>query len=313
MMPTRSSPGMSAAVNTATTPGAASASAVSMATIVGAGVRRSARSAPCSMPGHAACRRCSRGRRATAASASYLVAAGCRCRRAAAAATGCALGQRLDRVEDLHVAGAAAEVGAEVAGGVVAGQRRALLVDQRLGPHDDAGGAEAALQGAAGGERVGVAAALVLVEAFEGDDRPCPRPGSSETWQATTALPSSSTVQQPHWPEGEQPSLGDVTSSSSRSAASRWGWAARHDRRLAVEREGGDGLVDGGHGRLPVSGSESGVVLGDELVHLGPAVAVEVEDRAPCSGRTSRGRSVATTTSSPVGRRPGPAPRPTGR
>jgi hypothetical protein len=50
MMPTRSSPGMSAAVNTASTPGAASAAAASME-------RTSARacsvstSAPCSMPG----------------------------------------------------------------------------------------------------------------------------------------------------------------------------------------------------------------------------------------------------------------------
>ena len=46
---------------------------------------------------------------------------------------------------------------------------------------------------------------------------------SSEIWQLTDALPSISTVQQPHWPDGEQPSLGEVTSSSSRSAASRCG------------------------------------------------------------------------------------------
>src|ERR1035438_10730658 len=39
---------------------------------------------------------------------------------------------------------------------------------------------------------------------------------SSEIWQLTDALPSISTVQHPHWPDGEQPSLGDVTSSSSR-------------------------------------------------------------------------------------------------
>jgi hypothetical protein len=41
--------------------------------------------------------------------------------------------------------------------------------------------------------------------------------------QLTTGLPSIRTVQQPHWPDGEQPSLGLVTSSSSRSAASRCG------------------------------------------------------------------------------------------
>jgi hypothetical protein len=43
--------------------------------------------------------------------------------------------------------------------------------------------------------------------------------------QLTTGLPSMSTVQQPHWPDGEQPSLGLVTSSSSRRAASRCGWS----------------------------------------------------------------------------------------
>ena len=32
------------------------------------------------------------------------------------------------------------------------------------------------------------------------------------------------TVQQPHWPLGEQPSFGEVMLSSSRSAANKWGW-----------------------------------------------------------------------------------------
>ena len=45
--------------------------------------------------------------------------------------------------------------------------------------------------------------------------------------QLTTALPSTITVQHPHCPDGEQPSLGEVTSSSSRSAARRWGWSPR--------------------------------------------------------------------------------------
>jgi hypothetical protein len=48
---------------------------------------------------------------------------------------------------------------------------------------------------------------------------------ASDRLQLTVALPSSSTVQHPHWPEGAQPSLGEVTSSSSRRAASRWGWS----------------------------------------------------------------------------------------
>ena len=46
-------------------------------------------------------------------------------------------------------------------------------------------------------------------------------------WHDTVAFPSISTVQQPHWPDGEQPSFGDVMSSSSRSAASRCGWSDR--------------------------------------------------------------------------------------
>ena len=79
--------------------------------------------------------------------------------RADAAGKGCVdhpvLRDGLDRVEHLDVAGAAAQVGAEVAGHVVALQRGALLVDLRLGPHDDAGDAEPALQAAARGEGVG--------------------------------------------------------------------------------------------------------------------------------------------------------------
>ena len=35
---------------------------------------------------------------------------------------------------------------------------------------------------------------------------------SREIWQLTDALPSMSTVQQPHWPDGEHPSLAEVRS-----------------------------------------------------------------------------------------------------
>jgi hypothetical protein len=80
-------------------------------------------------------------------------------------------GQLVDRVEDLDVARAAAEVGPQVAGCVVAREARSLLVEQGLGAHDDAGRAEPALQRAAGRERVGEAGALGLVEPFERDDR----------------------------------------------------------------------------------------------------------------------------------------------
>ena len=57
------------------------------------------------------------------------------------------------------------------------------------------------------------------------------RPSARATgyWQLTWALPSIITVQQPHCPEGEQPSFGEVTPSSSRSADSRCGWPDRTD------------------------------------------------------------------------------------
>ena len=76
-------------------------------------------------------------------------------------------GERLDRVEDLHVAGAAAEVRAEVTGRVVARQLRTLLLEQRVHPHDDARRAEAALERAGRRERGRVLVAGERVEAFE--------------------------------------------------------------------------------------------------------------------------------------------------
>ncbi len=50
-------------------------------------------------------------------------------------------------------------------------ERRALLVDLRLGPHHDARNAEPALEPTAGGERIGERLAFDLVDTFEGHDR----------------------------------------------------------------------------------------------------------------------------------------------
>ena len=47
------------------------------------------------------------------------------------------------------------------------------------------------------------------------------RMAATEVTQARVGEPSTCTVQAPHWPDGEHPSLGEVTSSSSRSAARR--------------------------------------------------------------------------------------------
>ena len=84
---------------------------------------------------------------------------------------GLALRHRLDRVEDLDVPGAPAQVCAEVRGHALPGERVALLVDLGLGAHDDAGDAEPALQTAARGEGVRERVALGFVDTFERDDR----------------------------------------------------------------------------------------------------------------------------------------------
>ena len=61
---------------------------------------------------------------------------------------------------------------------------------------------------------------------------------ASDRLQLTTALPSTSTVQHPHWPDGEQPSLGEHTPSSSRSAASRCGCASETETSAPLSDEG---------------------------------------------------------------------------
>ena len=81
-----------------------------------------------------------------------------------------ALGDRLDGVEDLDVAGAAAQVGAEMRRHGVPVEVGALLVDLRLGAHHDAGDAEAALQPATGGEGARRTVALGVVEALQRRD-----------------------------------------------------------------------------------------------------------------------------------------------
>ena len=58
----------------------------------------------------------------------------------------------------------------QVPGRLFAGQRLALPVDQCLGPHDDARGAEAALQGPVGGEGRGVLLPLLTRQPLNGGD-----------------------------------------------------------------------------------------------------------------------------------------------
>ena len=81
--------------------------------------------------------------------------------------------QRLDRVKDLHVAGATTQMRAKQARCPLTGDRLTGggLIEHRLDPHDDARGAEPALQGAMGGERLGHPIALGRLDPLEGDDR----------------------------------------------------------------------------------------------------------------------------------------------
>jgi len=58
----------------------------------------------------------------------------------------------------------------QVPGRLLAGQRLPLPVDQCLGPHDDARGAEAALQGPVGGEGRGVLLPLLTRQPLNGGD-----------------------------------------------------------------------------------------------------------------------------------------------
>ena len=81
-----------------------------------------------------------------------------------------ACGEELDRIENLHVARAAAEVRSEKAGRFGTGDARASRVEERLRPHDDSRSAEAALERSLRGEGVGEAIELLRVDALEGLD-----------------------------------------------------------------------------------------------------------------------------------------------
>ena len=82
---------------------------------------------------------------------------------------GLAGGKRLDGVEDLHVAGATAQMSPKMAGGVVTGGFL-VAVEQGNGAHHDARCAEAALQCTVGGERVSHSLPLGFVDTLERGD-----------------------------------------------------------------------------------------------------------------------------------------------
>ncbi len=151
MIPTRSSPGMSAAVKTATTPGAARARVGVDAGDLGPGVVGEARGRRAAAR-EAACRRCSRGRPERRGSASYLVP------RLADSARPRGFRRLLRRPPSRWRRGSSrtrcSGRGGRRGGGPCPRrvERGALLVDLGLGPHDDARDAEAALEPAARSE-----------------------------------------------------------------------------------------------------------------------------------------------------------------
>ncbi len=152
MMPTRSTPGTSAAVSTRTTPGTAGGGARVDADHVGTGVVGEA---------HRPVQHAGRAQVVDVGlvaerEVEALIAASARADAAERFERDrLALGEQFDRVEDLHVARATAQVRAEVAGRGVAVEVGALLLEQRRDPHEDPRGAEAALQRAGRRERGG--------------------------------------------------------------------------------------------------------------------------------------------------------------
>jgi hypothetical protein len=82
-----------------------------------------------------------------------------------------ARGEELDRVQDLHVAGAAAEVRSEKPRRLVTREARPSRIEKRLGAHHDSRSAEAALKGALRGEGARVALELRRFDPLECLDR----------------------------------------------------------------------------------------------------------------------------------------------
>ena len=127
---------------------------------------------------------------------------------------------QLDRLDDLHVAGAAAEV---VAQGVpdLLGRGIGVDVEQRLGRHDHAGDAEAALHGP--GQHEGLLDEVRVgrrAQALDGDDVGAVEPAILVVHERI-ALPLTMTVQAPHWPLRSHDCLAPVRRYVSRSTSSR--------------------------------------------------------------------------------------------
>ena len=181
-----------------------------------------------------------------------------------------------------------------MAGRGAAVEAGALLVEQGLGdPHEDAGRAEPALERAGGGEGGGQLVPALGRHALERGDRRALDPGQRQVWQLTTRLavdaaPCSTRT----GPTASSRPSGEVTSSSSRSAASRWGCRSSTVTSAAVQREGRAHVRTASTARLDGS-------VNDGASHRGCAVRVRARDR----GRGPRDPRQPGRRARPAGRR----------
>ena len=152
-------------------------------------------------------------------------------------------GGELDRVDDLHVARAAAEVAEQGVGDLLA-RRLGMLREQRLGLHHDPGRAVAALRGAGGDEAVGPQPPGLLGQPLLGDDvlpRDARRLLGAGDDRACRRRSPCRRRRSPPARSRPSPSAGRARprSSSSRLSSSR---GSRRDR-LAVERDSSTGSL----------------------------------------------------------------------
>ena len=136
-----------------------------------------------------------------------------------------------DRVEDLHVAGAAAQVPREPGLDLVVGRRWMALL-QRDGRQDHPRRADAALRPAVCDERLlHRVQPRAVRDALRSSSPTCPRTCRTGVRQLLTSSPSTSTAQAPHSPS-PQPSLVPVRCSCWRRTSS----SARH--RMGLDADG---------------------------------------------------------------------------
>ena len=162
--------------------------------------------------------------------------------------------QLLHGVEDLDVAGAAAQVPTEVARRLLAGERRPVLVQQSLGAQHDPGRAEAALQRPRAREGARVPLPLLAGQSLERDHLRAVSPVEAdlaghhrlpvEQDQAASALPRGGAAVL----RARDVELLAQRGQEVRVLADRDGTTVHHERRRAGRRRGPTSGFDVGRG-----------------------------------------------------------------